>query len=398
MPSIHQSLTAFNKDRLPDMVKLKYKAMSVNAFSFFRGTCHLFYRDLEKAGTLPASPLTWICGDLHLENFGSFKGDNHQVYFDLNDFDEALLAPAAWELVRMLTSIFIAFDDLNLQDDEALKVAQMYLDTYAEKLKKGKAVGIDPRTAEGIVCTFLTNVEKRKQKEFLKKRTVKKKGKLCLIHDKEKHFEIEKPLKKELQAFVNEWMKTSCFAELDFTVLDSIFRVAGTGSIGVKRYLFLLESRAVKNKFLFLDMKEAFESSVLPYADVKQPVLGSEAERIIAIKQRMQYVSPALSGAAVFKDEPYVLQQLQPMEDKINFELIKDRYRDVDQVIGDMAKLTASAQLRSSGRQGSAIADEMIAFAQIGQWQKILTYAIQYAKQVKLDYREFMTGYNKGKY
>jgi hypothetical protein len=86
------------------------------------------------------------------------------------------------------------------------------------------------------------------------------------------------------------------------------------------------------------------------------------------------------------------------MEDKINFELIKARYRDVDQVIEDMAKLTASAQLRSSGRQGSAIADELIAFAQIGQWQKILTYAIQYAKQVKLDYQEFLTGYNKGKY
>jgi uncharacterized protein (DUF2252 family) len=397
MPSIYQSLTAFNKDRLPAMVKIKYKAMAANAFSFFRGTCHLFYRDLEKADALPASPLTWICGDLHLENFGSFKGNNRQVYFDLNDFDEALLAPAAWELVRMLTSIFVAFEELKIEEDEALAVAQMYLNTYAATLKNGKAVGIDPRTADGIVCTFLTNVEKRKQKEFLKKHTEKKRGKLFILRD-EKHMEIEKSLRKELQAFVNEWMKTSCFADMDFMVLDSVFRVAGTGSIGVKRYLFLLESQAVKNKFLYLDMKEAFESSVLPYADVKQPILGSDAERIIAIKQRMQYVSPALSGAADFKEEPYVLQQLQPIEDKINFELIKDRYDDVNLVINDMAKLTASAQLRSSGRQGSAITDELIAFAQIGQWQKILTYAINYAKQVKLDYREFMTGYNKGKY
>jgi uncharacterized protein (DUF2252 family) len=397
MPSIYQSLTAFNKNRLPEMVKIKYKIMSENAFSFFRGTCHLFYRDLEKADPLSASPLTWISGDLHLENFGSFKGDNHQVYFDLNDFDEALLAPAAWELVRMLTSIFVAFDNLELEEDEAFQVAQLYLNTYAATLKKGKAIGIDPRVANGIVCTFLTDVEKRKQKEFLKKHTEKKKGKLFITRD-DKHLEIEKPLRKELQAFVNEWMKTSCFADLEFTAIDSVFRIAGTGSIGVKRYLFLLESQTAKNKFLCLDMKEAFESSVLPYVEVKQPDLGSEAERVIAIKHRMQYVSPALLGAATFNDEPYILQQMQPMEDKINFELIKRRHRDVDQVIEDMAKLTASAHLRSSGRQGSAIADELIAFAQIGQWQKLLTYAIHYAKQVKLDYQEFMMGYHKGKY
>jgi uncharacterized protein (DUF2252 family) len=46
----------------------------------------------------PDSPVFWICVGLHIENFASYKGDNCLAYFDLNDFDESILAPVAWEL------------------------------------------------------------------------------------------------------------------------------------------------------------------------------------------------------------------------------------------------------------------------------------------------------------
>lgn len=379
------------------MVKLKYKDMSSNVFYFYRGTCHLFYEDLAGSSPLPPSPLTWICGDLHLENFGCFKGDDHQEYFDLNDFDEALLAPAAWEIARMATSIFIAFNSMGLEEAETLKIARMYLNSYSATLANGKAISIDPRTAGGIVQTFLTTVEKRKQKELLKKRTRVKKGKLIFLADNNRHFDIDKPLKKALGDFINETMPNSKYASFDFKVQDSIFRLAGTGSVGVKRYMFLLKSMNTKNKYLLLDMKQTLASSLKPYVKFGQPQWGSEAERVIAVQERMQNVSPALLSPATFKDEPYVLKQMQPTEDKINFELLKDRYNEIDQVIRDMAVLTASAQLRSGGRQGSAIADELIAFGQSNLWQDaLLNYALQYAGQVKNDYKEFMTGYKKG--
>ena len=68
--------------------------MASDPFYFFRGTAHLFYEDLVNTeAALPGQPLTWVCGDLHIENFGSYKGDNRLVYFDINDFDEANLAP-----------------------------------------------------------------------------------------------------------------------------------------------------------------------------------------------------------------------------------------------------------------------------------------------------------------
>lgn len=134
MKSLKDRLIAFNAPLLPEKVQLKYEAMAENAFRFFRGTCHIFYEDLAAAKPLPLSPLAWICGDLHIENFGSYRGDNKLVYFDLNDFDEALLAPASYEVVRMVTSIFIAFDYLRIEPEKALKMAQLYIKTYAATL------------------------------------------------------------------------------------------------------------------------------------------------------------------------------------------------------------------------------------------------------------------------
>lgn len=399
MPDIHQRITAFNAALLPNMVKLKYGLMAQNIFAFYRGTCHLFYEDLAVAKPLPPSPVAWLCGDLHIENFGSYKADNRLVYFDLNDFDEGTLGPAAWELVRMVTSIFVAFENLKLGEEAAVNMAAQFLNNYSATLIKGKALGLDPRIAKGIVCTFLTAVEKRKQKELLKKLTIVKKKGLAFSIDHEKHFELDKSLKKQLAKHINEWIKTSNHDSHNFEVMDSVFRLAGTGSVGVKRYLFLLKSMNTKNKYLLLDMKQARYSSLKPYVKIKQPQWNTEADRVMAVKQRMQNVSVALLGSTVFNGDPYILQEMQPTEDRINFELIKDRQSDINQVIHDMAMLTASAQLRSSGRQGSAIADELIAFGQNTGWHKgILNYAIKYARQVKLDYQAYLKDYNEGKY
>jgi hypothetical protein len=66
------------------------------------------------------------------------------------------------------------------------------------------------------------------------------------------------------------------------------------------------------------------------------------------------------------------------------------------QIIDDMGMLTASAQLRSRGREGSAIADELIGFANTSGWQqKILAYATTYALQVKNYYAQFLNDYER---
>ena len=394
MSSVYERVLAFNKDRLPDIVQLKYAGMAENVYRFYRGTCHLFYEDFCKTEHIPVSPLTWICGDLHLENYGSYKGDNRLAYFDLNDFDESVLAPCLWEVSRMVTSIFIAFDNLGIKAEKATKMAEAYLKTYSSRLATGKVLSIDPRIASGIVGIFLTKADQRKQKDLVKKLTIQRKHHLHLVTDG-RHFTIEnETYKKELSQFINHWMENSAAKEYNYKVIDSVFRIAGTGSIGVKRYMFLLESKK-NGKYLLVDMKQARPSSVQFYLHVKQPEWQTEAMRVTQIKQRMQNVSVALLGTGMFKGDSYVIQEMQPTADRINFELIKNKYDDIRLVIEDMALLTASAQLRSTGRQGSAIADELIEFGYNTNWhERILKHAKKYAEQVKQDYEQYVSDYN----
>jgi len=394
MSILSERIKKFNEHLLPDMVQLKYKLMSQNAFRFFRGTCHLFYEDLRKVKSFPDSPVTWTCGDLHLENFGSFKGNNRMVYFDLNDFDESALAPLCWEISRVLASIFVAFESLKIKQSEAQQAARLFLSTYIRTLSEGKAYYIDPRTAKGIIKTFLKMIKKRREKDLIKD-IVEAKSRVPKISiDNKTHFKISKNSKAELVNHLTKWIKETTEWPNNYIVKDVVFRVAGTGSVGLNRYLFLLQSTRNKNKHILVEMKEGVRSSLSPYNIIKQPAWKSEAERVVTTKKRMQNIPPALLSPTSFKGDIYVLQEMQPTADKINFELIDNKNKNLEQVIKDMALLAASAQIRSGGIQGSSITDELVAFSKRNDWQgPLLTYAANYSKKVREDFKQFLTDY-----
>lgn len=79
MDTVTRRIIEFNEKRSPFFLKMKYKALTDSPFRFFRGTCHLFYEELSKNIPVNDPTKTWICGDLHLENFGTFKGNNGLV-------------------------------------------------------------------------------------------------------------------------------------------------------------------------------------------------------------------------------------------------------------------------------------------------------------------------------
>jgi uncharacterized protein (DUF2252 family) len=85
MKSLEQRIKDFHRERNQPTLELKYKLMADNEFTFYRATCHLFYEDLHGKSSLKQGPLVWICGDLHLENFGSYRAFNGLTYFDIND-------------------------------------------------------------------------------------------------------------------------------------------------------------------------------------------------------------------------------------------------------------------------------------------------------------------------
>ena len=141
-------LRKFNADRDPEMVRLKYEALKESPFRFFRGTCHLFYEDIPAKSFILGSPKTWICGDLHLENFGTFKGNNRLAYFDMNDFDESFLGPCLLDVVRLCTSVFLASGLVKIEIADCRKLVKSLLQSYAANLEAGHIKSVDQRTAK----------------------------------------------------------------------------------------------------------------------------------------------------------------------------------------------------------------------------------------------------------
>ena len=389
MSTILSRIQKFNANRIPKMVQLKYKFMQEDPFRFLRGTCHLFYEDLIEKINWEDETKAWICGDLHLENFGSYKGDNRVVYFDLNDFDEAILAPISWELVRMLTSIQVAAKVLELKQKKANLICKNFVETYIAQLESGKALSVERKTAQGLLKDFLKTVANRSDKQLVKERTIRMNGKLMLHIDNQKFLPLEDKEKKNILKKVNLWYKTY-YGKGEVKIHDAAYRIAGTGSIGVKRYVVLKEFTKTGNLHL-IDIKESLPSSLSPYVKIEQPKWKNEAERIRTVQNRAEYVTPAWLHNMEIDNVFFIVKELQPLEDKMDLSLCKGNTKKITQILNSMAILAASAALRCSGRQGSSNADELIAFAgNAGSWQsKVLNYAEKYGAQVVEDYNAF---------
>jgi hypothetical protein len=90
-------------------LRLKHKYMAEAAFPFFRAT---FYRWLqlwpEICPELAKAPRVLAVGDLHVENFGTWRDLEGRLIWGVNDLDEVYPASYAIDLVRVTTSAYLA--------------------------------------------------------------------------------------------------------------------------------------------------------------------------------------------------------------------------------------------------------------------------------------------------
>ncbi|WP_353930144.1 DUF2252 family protein [Okeanomitos corallinicola TIOX110] len=390
MNNIKTRIDKFNHGRNPELLKLKYKKLANDQFSFFRGTCHLFYEDLPPDSIINSAPLTWICGDLHLENFGTYKGDNRLVYFDINDFDEAVLAPCTYDLVRFITSIMVGSHAVGINDAESLHLSNIYLKTYTKNLADGKARTVERKTAKGLVRDLLKSLKKRNRVKFLDKYTKEKKGERRLLVDNQRVNKATDDEQEKVKALIQYWHHTTNQHPEFYQILDIEKRIAGNGSLGLERYIILIAGNGSPDDNYLLDFKETPTNSLKPYLKVPQPKWETPAARVVAIQNRFQGIAPALLEAINDGEKSYVLKELQPEKDTVHLQAWDGNLEHLETLIQTMAEITAWGHLRSSGRQGSAIADELIAFAQSSEWHNsIIEYARNYSEQVTQDFQEF---------
>ena len=398
-PRLHNrfdSLRAFNAGRDAERLALKWNAMRASPFAYFRGTAHLFWVDLaRRPRALPESPLVWACGDLHLENFGSFRGDNGLAYFDLNDFDEAAQAPMLWELARFVTGLYVAAPVLGLSRTDTRSLAKFFLASHRAAMLDGKARWIERATAEGPVRRMLRDVKHRTNAELLNRRTVMVRGRRRLLVDGRHAL----PATSAQRAMLKDWC-TRLEAPSDwphfFQMQDVARRIAGTGSLGVERFIILVRGRDADGNVL-LDAKQAVPSSLAAVLPVPQRQWRSEAERVVTVQHRMQAISPALLRALRLARSSVVLRELQPVEDRLVLASIQGQTRHLHSAIRSMGHIVAWAQLRATGRDGSATVDTLRAFARTPGWRAaLLSYAERYVRQVEEEYRQFVVAHEHG--
>ena len=392
--SIVDRIRDFNAGRDPERLALKYRAMRASPFAFLRGTCHLFYDELASASLPADAPLVWVCGDLHLENFGSYKGDNRLVYFDLNDFDEAALAPCTWDLARLLASVLVAARTLGVDEPGALRLCDGFIDAYAGALLTGKARWVERETAQGMVRELLDSSRNRNRAQFLDRRTVRSgKGRRIRI-DGKKALAVDARQRKRIEAFMRGFARTQPKPEF-YRLLDVARRIAGTGSLGVERFVLLVEGKGSPDANYLLDLKQALPSTLAPHLEARQPRWENEAQRVVCLQQRVQAISPAFLRPVVIDGVAYILKGLQPAQDRVALELWHGHFDRLRGLMTTLGEIVAWAELRSAGRQGSASADELIAFRRPKKWRtRMIAVARACQKQVDLDWREFCAAFD----
>ena len=399
MIDVVKSLLYFNADRDPDRLTIKYAKMRTNPYVFLRATCHLFYDRLSANDFPKDAPLGWVCGDLHLENFGSYKGENRLVYFDINDFDESALAPVSWDLVRLLTSIAVAAKTLRIGSRKVELLSVHFIAAYCETLQSGKATWIERDTADGLVRHLLDDLKDESREEHLDKYSKRSKQTRSIICDGLRALKANKKDHERVIEWVDAFATKMGNREF-FKVLDVARRIAGVGSLGVERYMILVKGRGSPDNNYLLDLKESRPSSLATHlgAITAQPAFESHAHRVVAVQTRMQAVPMAFLNPIAKRKSSYVLRGLQPSEDRVALDDPEVTFEQIVDVIAQIGRVVASAQLRSAGLQGSDNADALIAFGAARKtWQKsLLKVAQQCSVQNDADWKVFSSAYDSG--
>lgn len=140
----YESWLAARIPLIKDDVDYKHKRMCEDAFPFFRAT---YYRWAQRfravCPEMMSAPAVLGVGDLHVENFGTWRDADGRLIWGINDFDEASQQPYVNDLVRLATSALLAADTCALSIDPA-DACDALLAGYTESLaNRGQPVVLE---------------------------------------------------------------------------------------------------------------------------------------------------------------------------------------------------------------------------------------------------------------
>jgi uncharacterized protein (DUF2252 family) len=396
VPTVLEEILRFNADRKPSRVRLKLKRMAESPFAFFRGADHLYARAWPELQPPEVGPSILVCGDLHLENFGAYRTDESDFYYDINDFDEALVAPCSLDLIRCTTSILLASELWKLTPLQAMGMALVFLENYGLALARPAHVPIvgteAPRAARGAIWDLLGATALGSQVALLDQQTrIGKGGERQIIRDEEKHPPITKKRMVLIAKSVEEYgSKTP--APDSYQVIDVTGRIAGIGSLGLKRYAVLIKGEVSPDQNRMLDIKECRPSALRSCTSAPQLDCGEdEATRVVEAQRRLQAKPVAGLDVIPIGQTRYRIRELIPEENRSSLDRLRKRPDKLREAIEFAGRLTGWSHLRGCKLDGGL--DEtaaLVRWATSPALDAVLAAAARYAERTRIESEQFV--------
>jgi uncharacterized protein (DUF2252 family) len=399
--SVVGEILAFNRDRDQDLVRIKLRRLVEDAFSLFRGTDHLFAAYWARLCPPDVGPSILICGDLHLENFGAYRTEDGDFLYDINDFDEALVAPCSLDLVRCLASILLASQVWRLTPVQAMRTVLVFLDRYrttvAKSVRKGAAGELALGTARGPIWRLLRRPARGDPVSFLAHNTEKgSHGATRLERASGRFLPIGRRRRERLEEAIGPHVQRAGQGG-SVEVLDIAFRVAGIGSLGLRRYAVLVRGVESPASVRLLDLKEARPSALLACTqDIQPGDGGSEALRVVRAQRHLQARPAAGLDVFAFDGRDYRLRELIPEENRTGLDELRKRPGRLRRAVAVAGRLTAWAHVRGSRFEGIDQADLLGRWADGPGLDAAIASAVRFAEQARRDLKILRRAVRKG--
>lgn len=318
----------------------KYCKMSSSAFSFFRGTNHLFWKAFTDDSRLQTfgneKTRVWVQGDAHIYNFGAFDDDQGKIVYALNDFDESTIADYQYDVWRMAVSLVLAMRENNdagvsslSQNDQAAVIdafSEHYLDTIASYRGNDHELHkvFSKENTYGKLNDFLRDVESKNSRQKMLDKWSYVDGSTRVFDFSNSDLRIvDSTTRADLTNALQQYRSTLSGSEVDndgfFTVKDIAMRLnAGTGSLGMPRYFILIEGDSVsESDDRILDIK----LQQLPTADCflgTSPVTLNYAQLHALAEKALSVHTNDLLGYLFFDGDTYSVRERSPYKKSLD--------------------------------------------------------------------------------
>jgi uncharacterized protein (DUF2252 family) len=401
---------AFNRpyaQRNHELMRFKIARMAESPFAFFRGTYHLYARDVI-AHDFPLPILLHegmemeLIGDIHSENYGTYKADDGLVHYDINDFDETTLGRFDVDVCRFAVNTLLAAQERRdtLEDQIAITLAGLtsYLQTVQGSLKKGKFTDLDiyeknPGPADAIaqLTKQMSNV---KRSRFIADLTEDKAGQRRIKRSMLRYFNLSDAETSQATRLLADFR--SRFKEPNqkdfFDLHDACGRISGIGSMGRHRYVVLISGKDHEEKRnVLLEFKESRPSALDVYRNRESSpeALLQRAEKVLNAQRSAQAaVSPYL-GYAIDGPMSFQVREISPHAARVESKAVKTPAQFME-VIKVQAAILARCHVRASTRVEGPT-NPLPELADPDRFrQRVLAFALAYGDLVYRDWTRFI--------